>query len=111
MRMPTHEENQYPENMINRFSCRTWQKHQEGKQTLDNAETDTCRGIVTVSGKSVLELIAKRIQARTSTQELFSTSFQSESHPVPLGPTDPLGQFLKDTEGKKKKTLLDKGTD
>ena len=55
-----------------------------------------CRGIVTVSGKSVLELIAKRIQARTSTQALFSTSFQSESHPVPLGPLDPLGQLLKD---------------
>ena len=35
------EENQYPENMIDRFSCRTWQKHREGKQTLDNAETDT----------------------------------------------------------------------
>ena len=31
------EENQYPENMIDRFSCRTWQKLQEGKQTLDNA--------------------------------------------------------------------------
>ena len=25
------EENQYPENMIDRFSCRTWQKHQEGE--------------------------------------------------------------------------------
>ena len=41
---------------------------------------------------------------------LPSTSFQSESHPVPLGQLDPLGQFLNDTEGKKK-TLLDKGTD
>ena len=55
-----------------------------------------CRGIVTVSGKSVLELIAKRLQDRTSTQALFRTSFQSESHPVPLGPLDPLGQLLKD---------------
>ena len=64
-----------------------------------------CRGIVTVSGKSVLELIAKRIQARTSTQALFRTSFQSESHPVPLGPLDPLGQLLNDTEGKKKNII------
>ena len=67
-----------------------------------------CRGIVTVSGKSVLELIANRIQARTSTQALFRTSFQSESHSVPLGPLDPLGQLLKDrTKGK---ILLNKGT-
>ena len=28
-------------------------------------------------------------------QALPSTSFQSESHPVPLGPTDPAGSIIK----------------
>ena len=48
----------------------------------------------------------KRIQARTRTRTLHSTSFQPESHPVPRGPTDPAGSII---FGQRGKTLLDKG--
>ena len=60
------EENQYPENMIDRFSCRTWQKPQEGKQTLDNAETDTRSRSPTGAAQSTAARVSLKPRSETS---------------------------------------------
>ena len=60
------EENQNPENMIDRFSCRTWQKHQEGKQTLDNAETDTRSRSPTGAAQSTAARVSLKPRSETS---------------------------------------------
>ena len=57
------------------------------------------RSVVKVGDKTVLEFIAMRTQARTSNHALLRTSFQSESHPVPRGASDPAGSIIKRQTG------------